>query len=112
MVMLASTKVLFAGPEPFGPDGIDVVAGSVSRTTVSPARVSVTDALPTTLPPLADVNTMSHWPLPSVTPSQVVGGFGDVTCTAPFESVSVYVTATPAAGVQPVPGVWVPVTVN
>ncbi len=62
IVMLPSTNVLTAGPDPPGPDGIVAVAGFVSRINVTPPTVNVTDALPVTVPFEFDVNVTAHVP--------------------------------------------------
>src|SRR4051794_19447392 len=62
MVMLASTNVFTAGPDPPGPDGIVAVAGFVSRVNETPPTVNVTAALPVTVPFEFDVKVTEQVP--------------------------------------------------
>src|SRR5947199_79662 len=62
IVMLASTYGLVAGPEPPGPAPTATVAGSVSRVSVTPSAVNVTDAFAFTVPAVGDVNVTVHLP--------------------------------------------------
>src|SRR5262249_34463748 len=65
------TNVLSAGPEPPGPAGIVVVAGLVSRVSVTPLTVIVADALPVTSPAEGDVKVTVHTPPTVPAPAQV-----------------------------------------
>src|SRR5436190_482478 len=91
--MFASTYVLVAGPLPPGPAGMFAVAGLVSRERTTPPMVSVTDALPTTLPPDGLLNVTEHFPLAVPTPAQL-----SVTSTtaAPLDAVRVTVGLVPS----------------
>src|SRR5438046_1586943 len=110
--MLASTNVFNAELEPPGPAGMLAVAGSGSRVSETPPTVSVTDALPVTLPALGDVNVTVHVPL-------LVPGFVQVLVliwlAAPFESVKVTVGFVPFGALTnplPLPFDCFTVTVN
>src|SRR5947207_1761525 len=110
--MNASTNVFVAGPLPPGPLPMDAVAGSVSRLSVTPPTVIVTDALPVTLPADGDVNVT--WQRPLTVP--VVEHVLVMICTeAPLELVSVTVGLTPSGTLTkplPLPVLRFTVTVN
>ena len=109
--MFASTNVLTASPE-FRPVPSvcdrDDRAGAVDR-------ASVADAWPVTLPAVGEVKMIVHWPVASVfapASSQVLAA-AFTTELAPFESVSVKSTCSPAAGTNvPVPVSFGSVTVK
>src|SRR6476620_11483612 len=112
MVMFASTNVLTAGPEPPGPAPTLAVAGFVSRVTVRPPIVNVTDALPVTLPADGLVNVT--WHLPAVVPV-VAHVLLLMLNAAPFELTSVTVGFVPLGTFTnpfPLPPSCLPVTVN
>src|SRR5688572_17329612 len=77
---------------------MSAVAGSVSRVRLTPLTLKVVDALPVTVPGLADVNVTPNWPEPLVTP--LIGPAGSA--TAPSELVSETTTFAPTTRLKPV----------
>ena len=74
VVVGVSYQVFTAGPEPSGPWPGGLVAGSVSRLSVTPPTLSVVAALPVVMPVVELVKTMVHWPSASVTPASSASG--------------------------------------
>src|SRR5262245_11662446 len=104
--MLASTKVLGAGPLPPGP-AVGAVAGSVSRVRVRPPTRTVAVALTVTLPAPDLVNSRVARPLLSVvavsgllSPSALASKYV-MPAVAP---VTTKTPVSPAAATRPVPG--------
>jgi hypothetical protein len=105
--MFASTNVFTASTEfPFVPSVATV-------TWTPPANVNVAVACPVTFPAVGEVKVIVHWPFASVFAPAFVHVPVGVECAAPFESVSVTATCSPAAGTNvPVPVSFSNVTVN
>src|SRR6266542_328207 len=106
-------QVLVAGPEPPGP-WPGIVAGSVSRMSVTPPTTKVTVALAVSVPAVGLVITIRHWPAASVsgpgTPQVVAGRSAKL---APPASTTLKLTCSPFAGTKvPVPGSFFTVTVK
>src|ERR1041384_3311231 len=111
MLIWASTKRLMDGPLPLGPAEMLVVAGSVSRVTVtgpvppvsllSRVKLTVVEALPTTRPGLALLTGTVHMALELVVPLMVLGSAAGRSVgalmlgIAPFWPSSVTVTLAP-----------------
>src|SRR5262249_40026282 len=105
--IFASTYVLTASAElPFSPS-------VCTDTWTPPANVNVADACPVTFPADGEVKVIVHWPFASVFAPAFVHDPVGAECAAPFESVNVTVTCSPAAGTNvPLPVSFVSVTVN
>src|SRR5438477_503614 len=111
MAMLASTKVLVAGPLPPGPAGMRV-AVSVSRVRDTPPTVMVTDALAVTSPADGEVNVTVHVPAEVPGLAQVLV---EMLNAAPLALVSVTAGLVPLGAFTnpaPPPAFCLTVTVN